>query len=51
VPTAVEAGLEGPSDGGSNGGPSPLAVVGLLTGLCLLITGGWSVLRELRRVH
>jgi hypothetical protein len=50
VPTAVEAGLES-SSGGGNGGPNPLVVVGLLTGLALLIAGGWSVLRELRRVH
>jgi hypothetical protein len=50
VPTAVEAGLEGPSDG-DGGGPSLLVLGGLMAGLALLIGGGWSVIRELRRVH
>jgi hypothetical protein len=50
VPTAIDAGLEG-SDDSASGGPNPLAVGGLVAGLVLMICGGWSVLRELRRVH
>jgi hypothetical protein len=50
VPTEIDAGLDG-SDGSASGGPNLLAVGGLAAGLLLMICGGWSVLRELRRVH